>query len=630
MTARRVASMKLVRSAVCVATAAALSTSGVALAVPQNSPTQTADIGAAQAETKLDPTSLMLLSSDDSTTPEDAEEAENSNAGEVEPPDPPSPSSPESSIPSAPADQEPSQAPEVIQVPDAPASNQDEPVEIEAAESDEPGVPAWVYAGDQVLAGNLSLAEQMRSLSSQLNVAIADVREKYGLSDEVPVVYDEDNTADILLLYAAMNDQLDNFPYEIDLTTSEALGRLTDLYWAMTEIRVLHRANDEEETTLYVKRVGLEDAMNVAAVQAELRKAQARADEQLELERQAAQEAADAVQPESPEGTQPIEESAEASDSEGFESSDAAAEEDAVWADGEYDADAEEGEAAVPFEIELYSPKDAELIEQRRESLVRRLAHALSGGMGAVMTSLCETRGVEVVDIQAPKAAVNEEVELQRRADYRRFIADSIAAVASDESLSLVNQLCDESILSRLSDEEFAEIESMIEGVEGARRSVLLAALSLKGKVNYFYGGKSYGIGWNEAWGRTFTVVGDDTLEGGSSEAYGLDCSGFVTWAFINAAGSQSVRGYIGDGTTAQWANSKAVDMQNAQPGDLVFLAGPSAIGADNHVGIVVSNANGALTVVHCSGGYDNVVITDASAFSYARSPYLYEEVSAE
>lgn len=202
--------------------------------------------------------------------------------------------------------------------------------------------------------------------------------------------------------------------------------------------------------------------------------------------------------------------------------------------------------------------------------------------------------------------------------------AERLAAMTGSGSRAAVADLCEDSIVATLSDEEFASVEEALEGVEGTRRAVALAALSLEGKVPYFYGGKSDAIGWNPAWGQIATVSGDGTLAGGSAEPYGLDCSGYVTWAFVNACGTVDASAYIGHGTSAQWANSKAVDMADAQPGDLVFLAGPEAVGAYNHVGIVVANDEGRLAVAHCSGGHDNVVVTDASAFNHARTPYLY------
>lgn len=203
---------------------------------------------------------------------------------------------------------------------------------------------------------------------------------------------------------------------------------------------------------------------------------------------------------------------------------------------------------------------------------------------------------------------------------------EDLAVMVDAEGRAAVSNLYSQSIVSRLSDEEFEAVEERLSGLEGERRAVVLAALSLEGKVPYFYGGKSSRVGWNPAWGQIAAVSGDETLAGGSVEPYGLDCSGYVSWVFANAMGDAKAAGYVGEGTGAQWANSKAVSMSDAQPGDLVFLAGPEAAGANNHVGVVVSNEGGRLAVAHCSGSADNVVVTDASPFNHARTPYLYGE----
>ena len=56
------------------------------------------------------------------------------------------------------------------------------------------------------------------------------------------------------------------------------------------------------------------------------------------------------------------------------------------------------------------------------------------------------------------------------------------------------------------------------------------------GKVNYFWGGKSSAIGWDSAWGTMRRVTAAGSPSSGTIRAYGLDCSGFVTWAFNNSS----------------------------------------------------------------------------------------------
>ena len=82
----------------------------------------------------------------------------------------------------------------------------------------------------------------------------------------------------------------------------------------------------------------------------------------------------------------------------------------------------------------------------------------------------------------------------------------------------------------------------------------------------------------------------------------GLDCSGFVTWAFHNAGFSESA---IGHGTSTQVSKGTRISLSSAQPGDLAFYNDTS------HVGIVGGkDASGNVLVIHCSSGYNNVVVT--------------------
>ncbi len=193
-----------------------------------------------------------------------------------------------------------------------------------------------------------------------------------------------------------------------------------------------------------------------------------------------------------------------------------------------------------------------------------------------------------------------------------------------------LRQIEETSILTRLTDEEFEIIyEKLPERVYGEQRAVLLAALSIEGKVSYFWGGKSYYTGWDERWGQLRTVSSEGSETTGTVRPFGLDCSGFVSWAFINAGGDKEVLEKIGNGTASQWENSFDIQMDEAQPGDLLFYRSPGGQGI-NHVGIVVGrNEDGKLEVVHCSSSQNSVVVTDDTGFQYARRPYVYAKDDA-
>lgn len=116
---------------------------------------------------------------------------------------------------------------------------------------------------------------------------------------------------------------------------------------------------------------------------------------------------------------------------------------------------------------------------------------------------------------------------------------------------------------------------------------LLRLAYSLVGKVGYFWGGKSTVLGEDPSWGTVEKVSADGSKSSGTLRAYGLDCSGFVTWAVINGYQDQGMQAAVGDGTSDQWEKANVVSEADAQPGDLVFQRGPEA-GSDNHVGILM------------------------------------------
>ena len=76
-------------------------------------------------------------------------------------------------------------------------------------------------------------------------------------------------------------------------------------------------------------------------------------------------------------------------------------------------------------------------------------------------------------------------------------------------------------------------------------------ALTLYGKVNYFWGGKSLTIGWDSRWGTLQKVTAAGSSTTGTYRPYGMDCSGFVDWVFYNMTGGEYIIGH-GGGAHAQ------------------------------------------------------------------------------
>ncbi len=168
--------------------------------------------------------------------------------------------------------------------------------------------------------------------------------------------------------------------------------------------------------------------------------------------------------------------------------------------------------------------------------------------------------------------------------------------------------------------------ESVGDDVSEERVNVITAAYSLVGKVGYFWGGKSTVIGEDPSWGTSVKVSADGSKSTGTIRAYGLDCSGFVTWAVINGYQDTAMQSAVGDGTSDQWEKANVVSEADAQPGDLVFQKGPEA-GSDNHVGILCGKTDaGDWIAVHCSSGKNGVTVGEAysASFRYIRQPSFY------
>lgn len=168
--------------------------------------------------------------------------------------------------------------------------------------------------------------------------------------------------------------------------------------------------------------------------------------------------------------------------------------------------------------------------------------------------------------------------------------------------------------------------QSVGDEVSEERVNVISAAYSLVGKVGYFWGGKSTVLGEDPSWGTAAKVSAAGSNSTGTLRAYGLDCSGFVTWAVINGYQNPAMQTSVGDGTSDQWTKANVVSEAEAQPGDLVFQRGPEA-GSDNHVGIICGKTDaGDWIAVHCSSGQNGVTVGEAysASFRYIRQPSFY------
>lgn len=175
---------------------------------------------------------------------------------------------------------------------------------------------------------------------------------------------------------------------------------------------------------------------------------------------------------------------------------------------------------------------------------------------------------------------------------------------------------------------DYALLRGQEAEAEEARLSVAQCAVSLVGKVHYFWGGKSSAMGEDPRWGELTEVTSAGSESTGTEKPYGLDCSGFVAWCFIQQGLSAAeVEEQVGMGTWTQWDRTEGIAWKDLRVGDFVFQnAYPTNKG--NHIGICIGfDEAGTPVFAHCAAGFDNVVVTRAGdVFRYARRPNFYAQ----
>lgn len=211
-----------------------------------------------------------------------------------------------------------------------------------------------------------------------------------------------------------------------------------------------------------------------------------------------------------------------------------------------------------------------------------------------------------------------------RTADEMR----TVCTFTAEQNSALTELLSDRAALASLagslaitSADLLKVLRALPTDLDQARKEAVEIALSLVGKVGYFWGGKSLVIGWDSRWGTLQKVWAAGSSTTGTYRPYGLDCSGMMDWVFYNITGGEYILGR-GGGAAAQHSYCTPVSQVDAQPGDLAFYPD------DSHVGIVVGRReDGKLLVCHCSSGQNNVVVTEfaASGFTSLGRPDMFQ-----
>ena len=199
------------------------------------------------------------------------------------------------------------------------------------------------------------------------------------------------------------------------------------------------------------------------------------------------------------------------------------------------------------------------------------------------------------------------------------FLLLALPVIAVAAALSPAGVLAD-SYTMEPTGEAMEVWERLPDDLSMERRMVVTYALALVDKVDYFWGGKSLVLGWDDRWGELTEVTAEGSDTTGTEQPYGLDCSGFVDWAFYNASGGEYVIGQ-GGGAMEQHANCVDIEWDEVQPGDLLFYP------EDEHVGIAAGRDwLGRLLVVHCASGTNGVAISRRTGFETAARPVWYTD----
>lgn len=199
------------------------------------------------------------------------------------------------------------------------------------------------------------------------------------------------------------------------------------------------------------------------------------------------------------------------------------------------------------------------------------------------------------------------------------FLLLALPVVAVAAALSPAGVLADSHTMEPTG--EAMEVwERLPDDLSMERRMVVTYALALVDKVDYFWGGKSLVLGWDDRWGELTEVTAEGSDTTGTEQPYGLDCSGFVDWAFYNTSGGEYVIGQ-GGGAMEQHANCADIEWDEVQLGDLLFYP------EDEHIGIAAGHDwLGRLLVVHCASGTGGVAISHRTGFETAARPVWYTD----
>jgi len=286
---------------------------------------------------------------------------------------------------------------------------------------------------------------------------------------------------------------------------------------------------------------------------------------------------------------------------------------------------------SVRVSMDNENPTEPIVIDDTRERIFRDTYHRM------VEISYQIIAADNTAESGAPNESEDETLKItvncksyNEMADDLNFSAEQVQMLhelMQPEYLILYQSMIGISQPGGLTAAEIAQIKASLPAdLSIMQQDIVDSAISLVGKVHYFWGGKSTAIGWDNLWGTPMEVTAPGSSTTGTIRPFGLDCSGFVAWVYINAGvPADEIADVFGSNTSTQWKYSEPVAWDEAQIGDLAFFAVPGTT-KYNHVGVIISvEANGQCQVVHCASGKNNVVVgkTGEAGFIYIRRPIV-------
>lgn len=151
------------------------------------------------------------------------------------------------------------------------------------------------------------------------------------------------------------------------------------------------------------------------------------------------------------------------------------------------------------------------------------------------------------------------------------------------------------------------DISRLITQAPADKQNLLMTAVSLIGQVPYQWGGKAKGAGYDNNWW---------LYENGVQK--GMDCSGFVQWAFMTAGLDNSITDKMVS-TSEMLSGLEDVSESELQPGDIGILNQGESV---NHTGIYLGEGY----YIHCSSAVGTVTISNFD-FHYFKKASLKNSV---